>query len=1029
MRFRKFYPFLSLCALLLCMVSSVCAYADSSVTMSPEKMQELKKQFLSKIDKRLKEADQFLENQGIVDKKIKLRGLEDGELLIFNLTIPPKLLVEGLVFAEIYQNSVVLSLKDFISVLHFPITYDEESKTYAGWYIRENNTFSLDMNNRLVVVGDQEYTLSNFVQISEDDVLAPVEDFETWFDMDMQVDIGTQRIALDPDHALPATERFERRNKNYNRRKTEPPKFPRHDDEYALIATPVVDVTTRSGYKRDLGQKSQRTHALNVRTAGEFAKGVLNTNVSFNERDYLSSARFNYLQESAKPEILGPLKARRFEAGDIISTRLPLTGGASPEIGVRLTNTDPLTNSILPSTQIAGYFFPDWDIELYRDSTLLSFQQADEQGFYSFDNIPLLPDRNVFRVVAYGPQGEVREETLNVPYDRNRLASDGGVYDISVTLQERQLYEKLSSTDQDADTVHLTGFYEFPISEGSAVRLGARYRQEEGQNKLYTNAAVSTTIQQALVNVEVASDEKGEFATTASAASEIGEHRARADVSYATDHYNPGQNEAITQTFSNSFNVDGPFPMAIGDSPRYSANVRYDEDSEGTKNLGGFLSFNTQFERIGFSQIVNYSDSSSSGVEEAISTTTSLTGSYGRNIIRALANYEVKPEKKLEGLSAFWKRRFRDNLESQVQVSQLLEEDLTRYSAQFNWRPEYAVITPRVQYNSEGDIEATLSTRFSLAKIPQDGSLLVTKEPLTSSGSLSAFVYLDKNGDKEFNGNDEPIEGVRVHAPHNSGGGKTNENGVAYISQLRPNLVTDVYLDNASLPDPYWIAATDGVSVMPRTGDNIPLQFPVHISGEVEGVVYKKYNNEQSESLPNMIVSLYDMQGEIQSTTSTGPDGFYVFALIPPGTYFLMLSKRNLPKGFGRPLPKKITIGYDGTILYGQDIEVKEGTLDVEISLLSPEVADANVFLNFGAFNSRLMMAYIWKNLVRQHGYILGGSKLLATPNDSKARQNDGRHVLRASIEENTLSAGYKRCQVIVKSGNACAVEVMTSSL
>ncbi len=115
--------------------------------------------------------------------------------------------------------------------------------------------------------------------------------------------------------------------------------------------------------------------------------------------------------------------------------------------------------------------------------------------------------------------------------------------------------------------------------------------------------------------------------------------------------------------------------------------------------------------------------------------------------------------------------------------------------------------------------------------------------------------------------------------------------------------------------------------------------------------------------------------------------------------------------------------------MYGQDIEVKEGAPDVEISLLSPEVADADVLLNFGTFNSKLMMAYIWKDLVKQHGYILGGSRLLTKPKDSEARPADGKHVLRASIEENTLSAGYKRCQVLVRAGNACAVEVMTSAL
>lgn len=1018
------------------MFFGLCGQISVSLASTVDERQTFKKEFFDRITKGFKKADKFLETEGYKDSKIDLRGLPEGESLIFNLTVPPRLLVEGAVFGEIYKNDVILSLKDLINVLQFPIDYDDEKKIFSGWFAKEDMKFTLDMKTGKVFANGFEYSVGDTSKIMDDDVMASSQSLQQWFYTKMDVDVGAQRIALKPEQDLPATLRFERRNKNYRTSKAAKPELPRHYDDYAMISMPVADINTMTRIKKDAQQKSEISRSANIRTAGEFAKGALITNLSLNDKDHLASARLNYLQESADPEIMGSLNARRFEAGDILPTRLPLTGGSSPETGVRITNADPLSNLTLPSTQIAGYFLPDWDVELYRDTSLLGFQQANGEGYYSFENIPLFSDRNVFRIVGYGPQGETKEETINVPYDRSRLAKGQGVYDVSLSLQERQTYQKTPSKDIDRDTPNLTGFYEFPINETTAVRIGGRARQEEGKQKAYSNAALSTTYEQTLINSDIAADEKGEYGTSLTAAREFGSHRARMELTHASQNYNPGQEHLVTETFSNSVGFDGPIPLKIGTNPTYSTNLKYSENSDDSKNLGGFLSLNTQFDRIGYNQVFNYNNSNSPLVGTQVTGASIITGSYGANIFRALANYDLEPKQTLESLTAFWKRRFNRDVETQLQISHDLKDQLTRYSARVNWRNKNANIIPSLTYDSTGNVEATLATRFSLAKVPRSGKILMTEQQLTNSGSLSAFVYLDRNGDKKFSEGDEPIEGVSVRTPQNAGRGETNKDGIAYISQLRPNILTDVYVENASLPDPYWIKATKGVSVMPRTGDNIPLEFPVQISGEIEGIVNKQSFAGSTTPLSKMIIALYDMNGDVISKTETGPDGYYIISLIPPGTYFLILDNKNIPKGFGRPRPKKITIGFDGTILYEQDIVLKQGHPDVGVLLKRPESAGnsenknvANIVLNFGSFNSRLMMAYVWKKLTMIDGYFLGGSKLLSAPKEASADKDTGKYTLRVKLSENSFSSGYKRCQEIVKRGNFCSIEVSADAL
>ena len=567
-----------------------------------------------------------------------------------------------------------------------------------------------------------------------------------------------------------------------------------------------------------------------------------------------------------------------------------------------------------------------------------------------------------------------------------------------------------------------------PFVGNSALRFGGRYRQEEGEDKLYGSVGISASVQETLLNAAIASDEEGELKSEVSATRQFGPHRARVDLDMATDGYDPGGNSTVVNTFSNRYNIEGPLGIGIGNYPRYSGNFRYDIDSNDNKSSSGFVSLNTHFDRISVNQSLDYRDSDTSTTGAEFGGTTALTGVYGRDLFRGIAQYNFNGEEDLESLTAFWKHRFDNQLDGQVQVNHAFDtEELTTYSAQLNWLLDEAVITPRVSYDSEGDMEAVLSTRFSVAQEPYNGDFIMTRDSLTNFGSLSAFVFLDKNGNYTFDeGEDEPIRDARIVAPQNAGGGLTNESGVAFISRFRPSLITDIYLDNNSLSDPFWISAKEGHSIMPKTGNNVYMEFPVHMAGEIDGTVYKMKLSGGSEPAANLSVALYNQFGELEQKTISGPDGFYLLSQIPPGKYYLAINENSVPTGYGRPLPKIVEIGYDGTIIYGEDMFLAEGAADVLVKIMSAQIdssdtAGQQVFLNLGNYESPLMSAFIWRKLVKNFSYYLGGGELLENTNDG--------HTLRLSLPENSISSGYKRCSALVKNGEFCEVEVFLAGM
>lgn len=1000
--------------------------------------QSVLKDFVKRMRNGYARANAFMDSRGVKNDVIDLRGLPDGEILILDIRLEDRTNLEGSVFGEIQNRTIYLSLNDLIDVLDFPIEYDSSAKRFSGWFVRENRSFVLDLNSEKLSAAGRDFNITDrTLLIRDDDVFAAIDSVENWFGLELRPNIGGQFVMLDANPPIPVMEQIARRKFKERKDPRKPAELPRGDDSYGLLSFPQVDVSTRSSYRKLDGAKSNRSHLVNVRTAGEFAYGTLSTNISATDEEQITNAQVRYFQESADPELLGPLNARRFEVGDLQPTRVPITGNAPIETGVRITNTDPLIRQTLPSTQISGFIFPGWDVELYRDNSLLAFQETDDTGFYSFDNVRLFSNRNFFRVVAYGPQGEIREETVNIPFDPTREADRENIYDVSFSFQNRQFYEKFESDDVDKDTPHFVGFFETPITNSTALQLGARHRDEDGEQKTYASAGVSTSVASALVNSTAATDEEGELAWETSLTRQFGAHNFRADLDLATDDYNPGGGQSPVETFSNRYAVEGPFPFGVGVNPRYGASFNLAENSDGVQSYNGRTNFNTSYKNLGFNQTFTISDSDDLQDGATANSNTSVTGTVGKNTYRFRANYAIKPNSELDTLFASWRRRVNRELDGQIDITHDIEDDLTRLAGQVNWRPDFATITPRFSYTNEGDVEATLNTRFGLTRNPDPGEFIFTRDFVTSNGSINAFVYLDANGNKVFDEGDEPIENARVLTPQNAGGADTDENGVAFISRLRPNIITDVFVEAGSLEDPFWIPAEDGVSIMPRTGTNVRVEIPVHNSGEIDGTVYAKADDGSSKPLRRVHLNLYSEDGEIEQTTKTGPDGFYLFSLVPPGRYALSIADAGLPTDVLRPRPQFIEIGYDGTTIFANDIILEAGKRDIPSEILAdlddyrayhPHIDftnnDYKIALNLGQYKSRLLTSFMWYRLKTRYAEILAGTKLYVPPSQSYALPNTGEHTLRVGLGSANLDDAYNRCRALVARDFYCKVEI-----
>ena len=191
-----------------------------------------------------------------------------------------------------------------------------------------------------------------------------------------------------------------------------------------------------------------------------------------------------------------------------------------------------------------------------------------------------------------------------------------------------------------------------------------------------------------------------------------------------------------------------------------------------------------------------------------------------------------------------------------------------------------------------------------------------------NNGALSALVFLDKNFDGIYDLGDQPLEGVRIqHSGRTSKA--TDKKGIAYIPNLSSYRPTAITIDIGSLEDPFWIPVNKGVTIVPRPGKSISLEFPVIITGEVDGIVYLQ-RDTAVKVVSNVMLELVDSEGEIVLQTKSAFDGFYLFMMVPPGQYIVRISPEQVKRlNLEPPADRQVVIEGDGTIVSGVDFIIE----------------------------------------------------------------------------------------------------------
>lgn len=828
---------------------------------------KLAHQFVDRIGAGMAEADALM---GIADSRAGARVLQpkipDGTELILQARVGRDIL-QGDMIAVQESGRTFVSLQDFFSVLGFPIQINPETKQAQGWFIRETKLFHIDGKAGTVSVDGKTYTIDPMTMREEDgEYRVTLDTLGTWFDMRFGLDVSRQMIVVDSTDPLPIQQRQARRARRVAKATGIPPsKLPRQEDPPALLDAPFVDVSLNTQARRSqTGQPFNKTLSSSVLTSGDFAGMTVKSFSSSTLQDKVNSVRLSARKISEDDDLLGPIKARAFEIGDVTPVSVPLAGGSGQEQGVRITNRKAGQSVTFTTTDIEGDAQPGWDVELYRGQQIVGFQEVSQDGRYDFQDVRLWAGPNDFRLVFYGLNGERREENRAIPVDLDAATGSGSTWSVSATRRNITTYNRLQSEQPEDGQVQLAATVERGLGDAVLLNGGLRSVPQDDTRKTYIEGGLSTVLGETLVMSNLAYDLDGEAAAEISARRNFGQQRLGLRAQVNTSGYAPGSSGENPGVLDAGADLSGPLFSWDGNHFGYALDVSYGALAENQSTLSAGQNLNASMGPLRFNNSLSYTKKegfdNDQDREEILNTFTG-TFLHENNQFRASALYEIAPDPAMASVFASWLHKYTEKISTEIEAERFLKSGLSQLNGRLNWRHENFTLSPRIEMDSDGRVIAAIGARTGLAADPRTGTPIFRGKALTGSGGLSAHVFLDNDGNGFFNTGDESVEGVEVVAVQARRHKETDADGMAFLTDLPTDRATDTTIDSSSLPDPSWIPASEGVSILPRPGRVSKIDFPLHKSGEIDGTVLLAPPRREPYPASGVRLYLYDMSG------------------------------------------------------------------------------------------------------------------------------------------------------------------------
>jgi hypothetical protein len=805
------------------------------------------------------------------------------------------------------RSGVYLPLGALTRFLDLPIAISDEGNYASGWFLDEKRTLALNLREGTLMVAGQAVALGRADAASyQGELYLRAERFAALFPLDLKVDLRSQTVAVKTREPFPFEERQQREalRERLDGRAARGPaeRFAREETPWRAATFPVGETELRAIADDDLGARVEG----DFRFAGDLAFMTARVFASASTRDGLTAARLEFGRRDPDGDLLGPLKATEFQLGDVSTAALPVGLRGVGGRGAFITNTPLEQASIFDSIDLRGDLATGYEVELYRNNTLVGSTARAINGQYQFLQVPVDFGLNVFRLVFYGPQGQRREVVRRISVGDGRLTPGQFVYSAGFAQRDINLLGVRGprfSPGQDYGAWRGSAEIGYGISRAFTAVIGAGFYQTGTQgawrNRWLTTAGLRTGLGSTALRLDLGVQDGG------GTSAEIGVGGKLLGVAYTLNHaeYSGGAIDEVRAFTADplrrasELNLNATLQFGSADARRslpLTARLRRIEFADGRRQTDAALRASLPLSGLIFSNTLEYASQSS---RSSIGSNR-LTGSFdlatlagSRTRFRASFDYGIVPGPKLVAATFAADRSFGPRTELRAAVSHTLADHETTLGLSAIRRLSNASLAFDGSYGvPSGNYSFTMRLGFSFGRNPLTGRMFLARPGLAAGGAAALRAFADDNGNGRFDPGEAPIKDVTFLSGTEET--KSDAAGHALIAGLGDGTRSSVRVDADSLPDIAMAAARPGIELVPRPGRVHVSDFAIVSLSEVEGTAYFRAS-KGDRAVSRLRLRMLRPDGTIAAQARTESDGFYLFERLPAGDYRLELDPQQ----------------------------------------------------------------------------------------------------------------------------------------
>lgn len=786
------------------------------------------------------------------------------------------------------KDYLLVPLGYMSEILDLAVEVDIGTGIAKGFVFNESNTFYLDASRGEVIIKGVRATYNKLlVYVLDDDIYVDGSLLSQWFDITINADLFASSITFKSKNQFPFILRMQREEKIAKTRaqlNADVPYYPYHYEPYDMLSVPFIDQTFESANRYGGTDTTNTLNSTTYMTADLL--GMSSSLYLFASEDVvLNNSRFTLGKKDPESELLGFAKASEYAMGSIIEPRLKnITVPGDQEPGALISNFPLNQQAEYDRHRFIGNLLPGWEVELYHNDRLIGYQSIPIEGQYDFDDVPILFGRNYFRLVFYGPQGQVREQEE--------------IFELGQSLTKKgQHYYRALASDNERGGSRATAQYDVGLSDqisasfiGASIPLNTSATTVEQHN--YVQAGIRGFWESLFATVDVIDDIDGGEAINFDLQTGFGSTLFKFNHTIL-NHFFSEEYQLSAQEFKDNteIRVDTTIPPSFLPRIPFSLELRMSDFESGNdrNELINLLSLQTY--GLSLSNQLTYVENSAA--ENYFIGTFGLSSYIHGTGVRGTVSYALQPVEEVTTVDITVRPRLYNQFQFTYGLNHSLVADLTQVSASVS----KAVGKYNLSFGARYDTDEvfSLDARFSIGigREPREKEWESNALAIAGRGSVSARVFLDNNQDGLFNEGDEPIEDVGFTLNGGYEKTKTDVNGIAYITGIPEHRPVNLAIKTATLSDPLWTAALDGVRIVPRPGQAMQLDFPIFTNGEIDGTVYLIRGDKEIPA-GRVKVEIVDKHGRVIRFATTEYDGFYVISNIPLGEYTVRISPAQL---------------------------------------------------------------------------------------------------------------------------------------